>query len=80
MREEADQFQQVRRRVAMQVRRLRMVKGLTQEAVAAGAGLAPRHFQKIEAAEVNVTLDTLVKVADALDVDVSELFLERNCE
>jgi transcriptional regulator with XRE-family HTH domain len=80
VREDFDTFQRVRRRVAMQVRRLRTGKGLTQETVAATAGLAPRHLQKIEAAEVNVTLDTLVKVAGALDVDVRELFQEQPSE
>ncbi len=78
MREDADNVQRIRRRLAAQVRRLRAARGLTQEAAAAGAGLAARHFQKIEAAEVNATLDTLVRVATALDVDVSELFQERN--
>lgn len=66
-------FQLVRRRVAAQVRRIRIAKQLTQEAAAGEAGLAVRHFRKIESAEVNVTLDTLVKVAAALGVDVAEL-------
>ncbi len=66
-------FQEARRRLASQVRRIRVARGLTQEAAADGAGLAVRHFQKIEAEEVNVTLDTLCKLAAALGVDVSEL-------
>lgn len=65
--------QRVRQRVAAQVRRLRGARDLTQEAAAGRAGLAVRHFRKIEAGEVNVTLDTLVKVAVALGVDVAEL-------
>ena len=71
----ADQsdMQRVRQRVAAQVRRLRAGRRMTQEAAAGAAGLAVRHFRKIEAGEVNVTLDTLVKVATALGVDVAEL-------
>lgn len=60
-------------RIARHVRSLRSSKGLTQEAVAHRAGLVLRHYQKIEAAEVNVTIDSLIKVAGALDVDVSAL-------
>lgn len=66
-------FQRVRQRIAVHVRHLRVAKHLTQEMVAGNAGLAVRHFRKIESAEVNVTLDTLVKVAAALEVDVCEL-------
>ncbi len=78
--EDSDNFRRIRQRVAGQVRRLRLLHGLTQEAVAARAGLAPRHYQKIEAAEVNLTLETIVKVADALAVDVRELFQEQASE
>ena len=35
-----------------------------------------RHWQKIEAGHTNLTLFTLVRVADALDVDPSELLRE----
>lgn len=65
--------QQARQRVAAQVRRLRAAKCLSQETAAGAAGLAVRHFRKVESAEVNVTLDTLVKIATALGVDVVEL-------
>lgn len=46
---------------------------LTQEDVADAAGLAIRHYQKLEAGEVNVTLRTLVRVAEVLRVQVNEL-------
>lgn len=68
-----EERQVILNRIARHVRSLRSSKGLTQEAVAHRAGLVLRHYQKIEAAEVNVTIDSLVKVAGALDVDVSAL-------
>ncbi len=68
-----EERQVILNRIARHVRSLRSAKGLTQEAVAHRAGLVLRHYQKIEAAEVNVTIDSLVKVAGALDVDVSAL-------
>ena len=49
----------------------------TQEDLADKAGLNPRHLRKLEAATVNVTIDTIEKVARALQVDVSRLFRRR---
>ena len=37
-------------------------------------GLVTRHFQKLEAGEVNVTLRTLVRVAAALRIDLKTCF------
>ena len=68
--------QAVRDRVARNIRNLRARARLTQENVCQLAGIAPRHLQKIEAAEVNVTLHSLVKVANALGVDIGQLFDE----
>lgn len=75
-----EERQTVLNRIAWHMRSLRSSKGLTQESVAHRAGLVLRHYQKIEAAEVNLTVDSLVKVAGALDVDVSILLesLERD--
>lgn len=33
----------------------------------------PRHYQKLEVAEVNVTLATLERLCDAFDVEVTDL-------
>ena len=53
-----------------------LTKSLTQESLANRAGLALRHLQKIEAAQVNLTIETLAKIAAALDVDPKELLTE----
>lgn len=63
-----------RRRIAVSIRRLRSIRGLSQEALAQRSSLSPRHLQKMEAGEVNVTIESLSRVADALSVDISELF------
>lgn len=63
----------VKTRVARQVRKLRVESGLTQEQLAQLSDIAPRHLQRIEAAEANVTVTSLAKLANALAVDVSEL-------
>jgi len=54
----------VRQRVALHVRRIRASKSMTQESLAGCAGLAFRHIQKIEAAEVNLTLNSLLDCCD----------------
>jgi transcriptional regulator with XRE-family HTH domain len=55
------------------LRRIRHDRGLTLEEAAHQASLAWRHWQKIEAGEVGVTLRTLAKMADALNLEPTEL-------
>jgi DNA-binding XRE family transcriptional regulator len=64
------------RRLQATVRTLRMAAGLTLKAAGELAEMNWRHWQKIEAGDVNVTMATLVKVARALRVDVADLFGE----
>lgn len=65
----------IRRSFARNVHRLRGHRQLTQQSLAERAGLVTRHLQKIEAGEVNATLNTIGRVAFGLDVEVPELFL-----
>jgi len=46
---------------------------LSIEEAAHRAKLHSRHWQKLEAGEVNVTIGTLARVSDALDLSVPEL-------
>lgn len=57
----------------MNLRRQRSVLGLSQEEVAERLGMATRHYQKIESGELNVTMATLCRVADALRVEPAAL-------
>ena len=63
----------LRRRLAANVRRLRLAADMTQEALADAADLDRRHVAKIEAAQANVTIGTIVKLANALDVTPADL-------
>jgi transcriptional regulator with XRE-family HTH domain len=65
-----------RRTIAGNVRRRRKELELTQEAAAQLIGMAMRHLQKLEAGEVNVTINTLCKVAQTFDMEVGDLFIE----
>jgi transcriptional regulator with XRE-family HTH domain len=55
------------------LRRLRAERSWTQEDVAANAGINPRTVRDLEAGRLNVTLDTLERLARAYRVDVTEL-------
>lgn len=52
---------------------LRKAKGLTQEAVAHGAGLTPGSLSRIERAQTNPTWTTVERLARALGVTMGEL-------
>lgn len=57
------------------LRRLRQSKGMSQEELAFKAGLSPAHLGQIERAQKKPTLDTIGRLADALEVSVNALFL-----
>jgi transcriptional regulator with XRE-family HTH domain len=63
----------LRQKLAANVRRLREGARLTVEEVAHRAGLHSRHWQKVEAGEVNVTIGSLVRIGGALNVEAARL-------
>jgi len=64
----------VQEAVAANIRRWRAKRGLTQDAVADAAGLGTAHYRRIEGGMENITLATLVAVADALQAPLGQLF------
>ena len=56
------------------VKELRKEKGLSQEELAHLAGLHRTYVGMIERAEKNITLNNIEKIANALDVNIYELF------
>jgi transcriptional regulator with XRE-family HTH domain len=66
----------LKRRVGANVKRLRLAAKLTQRQAAERAGLDHRHLIKVQHAQANVIIATLVKLATAFGVDVPAL-LER---
>lgn len=78
----AEEFQATRRYrraakiLGSNMRRLRDAKGWTLQDASDAADVDLKHWQKIEAAQINVTLVTLVRIAEGLSVAVSELFVD----
>lgn len=63
----------VRRRVGLNVKRLREARGLSQEAFAFEAGVHRTYISGVERGLRNPTVTVLEKVAKALKVDTSAL-------
>lgn len=61
------------RHLAEAIRRERVAKGLSMAALARGAGLYAHQISGYENEQVNPSLDTLYKIAKALDIPVSRL-------
>lgn len=60
-------------RVAMRVKEWRSRRGLTQEQLAAKAGISRGYLARLETARQDPKLSTLEKLAKALKVDVAKL-------
>lgn len=70
MRKRRDVYQ----KVATKIREFRGRRGLTQERLAFEAGLNRAYIGYIERGERKPSLETLAKIADALGVELYELF------
>lgn len=56
------------------VRKERHQRGLSQEELAARAGVHRTYIGMIERAEKNITLENIEKIMNALDLKISEFF------
>lgn len=61
-------------RFGMKVREIRKMRGLSQEELSFKANLHRTYIGMIERAEKNITLVNISKIADALEVSISDLF------
>lgn len=61
--------------VAWNIRRLRVARDLSSEALAADAGIDRAYMSEIERGLANPTIDMLERIAVVLSVDVGEFFI-----
>lgn len=61
---------------AINMRRIRLEKMLTQEKVAEAAGLHPNYISSVERGERNISICNIEKIAFALGVCMSELLTD----
>lgn len=64
----------IKRRFGSAVRARRAELRISQEELALRIGADQAYVSRVEAGAINVTLDTVQQVADALDTDVTNLF------
>jgi transcriptional regulator with XRE-family HTH domain len=60
--------------IGERIRNYRKEFGLTQEELAEKAGLHFTYIGKVERNEKSMTIETLIKITDALEITVEELF------
>ena len=72
---EETRYKDYLKRVGSNVRKARILKGLSMEATANEADIEYRQLGRIERGEVNTTILSLLKIAEALKVSVTEFFL-----
>ncbi len=60
--------------VAWNVRRIRVLRGISSETVAADADVDRAYMSRIERAVANPTIDVLERIAGVLEVEIAELF------
>lgn len=66
--------------IGRRLKRIRQRKKLTQENLAEKVGISPKYISSIERGQENPTLDTLIKIVHALEVEMGEVFLTENEE
>jgi transcriptional regulator with XRE-family HTH domain len=59
------------------LRELRQARGWTVEEASERYGVEPAHVRRIEAGRTNPSLATLLSIADALSIDLANLFADR---
>ena len=64
----------VKELIGRRIKEARQAKGLSQEALSEKIGMSAKYLSSVERGKENPTLDTLVKLADALEIETSELF------
>ena len=60
--------------IGQRIRNYRTQKGLSQEKLAEFAGCHPTYIGQLERGEINATLESVEKIASAMDISLSELF------
>jgi transcriptional regulator with XRE-family HTH domain len=70
---DADPNAAVQRILGKRIRDRRQVLGLSQEEMAARCGLHRTYYGSVERGERNIALQNIVRIADALDLDPSDL-------
>ena len=64
----------IKKKIGEKIKLLRIEKGWSQEKLALNADLDRTYIPSIEKGERNVSITVVQKIADAFEVEISELF------
>ena len=64
----------VLRKLGLRLKEIRKARGLTQEALAEKVDLSPQYLSRLEAGHQSPSLETVARLAEALDMELWELF------
>lgn len=67
-------MREITKRVGQRIRNYRVRSKLSQEQLAERSGCHPTYIGQVERGEKNATLESIAKIAAALDVPLSQLF------
>jgi transcriptional regulator with XRE-family HTH domain len=70
----------VRKRVGINLQRLRRDKGLSQEELAHSADVHQTYLSGVEGGKRNPSIGVLERIVEALGVDIEELFRRRRAD
>ena len=65
------------KRIAHNIKIERAIKSITQAKLAELVGVHEKYIGVVEAGKQNITLKTLNKIANSLDIEISKLFEKR---
>ena len=64
----------ITKKFGLRVKEIRLDKGLTQEILAELSGISRQYIGDVERGERNISLINIQKIADALNINLNELF------
>ncbi len=64
----------IKKDLGLEIRKVRLAKGYSQEKLAEISGLHRTYIGGVERGERNIGIENLQKIADSLEIKVSELF------
>ena len=60
-------------KIGAKIRELRLAKGYSQEGIADASGMGRTYLGRVERGEQNISIQNLIQIAFALEVEVAEL-------
>ena len=63
------------KRLAINIKKIRKERGMTQTDLAYSCGFEKQNMQRIESGKTSPTLKTLLKISEALEVDIKDLMV-----